>query len=65
MILWFKDKVILLNREEEISMGRPFYNPNTTSLMAPEGQGCPRCGGMVFAAEQQLAKGTVRFIKNN
>ncbi|XP_026465870.1 muscle LIM protein Mlp84B-like isoform X1 [Ctenocephalides felis] len=45
--------------EEEISMGRPFYNPNTTSLMAPEGQGCPRCGGMVFAAEQQLAKGTM------
>lgn len=45
--------------EEEISASRPFYNPDTTSIKAPPGQGCPRCGGMVFAAEQQLAKGTV------
>ncbi|XP_077293234.1 muscle LIM protein at 60A isoform X2 [Arctopsyche grandis] len=45
--------------DEEISMGRPFYNPDTTSIKAPKGQGCPRCGGMVFAAEQQLAKGTM------
>ncbi|XP_066257338.1 muscle LIM protein Mlp84B-like isoform X3 [Euwallacea similis] len=45
--------------EEEISRGRPFYNPDTTSIKAPPGQGCPRCGGMVFAAEQQLAKGTM------
>lgn len=47
-------------REEEISQSRPFYNPDTTSIKAPPGEGCPRCGGMVFAAEQQLAKGTVR-----
>jgi hypothetical protein len=45
--------------EEQISQSRPFYNPDTTSIKAPEGQGCPRCGGMVFAAEQQLAKGTM------
>ncbi|KOC67997.1 Muscle LIM protein Mlp84B [Habropoda laboriosa] len=45
--------------EEEISAGRPFYNPDTTAIKAPAGQGCPRCGGMVFAAEQQLAKGTM------
>ncbi|KAJ8947187.1 hypothetical protein NQ318_015535 [Aromia moschata] len=45
--------------EEEISSNRPFYNPDTTSIKAPPGQGCPRCGGMVFAAEQQLAKGTM------
>lgn len=38
---------------------KPYYNPNTTSILAPKGQGCPRCGGAVFAAEQQLAKGTV------
>lgn len=47
--------------EDEISSNRPFYNPDTTSIKAPPGQGCPRCGGMVFAAEQQLAKGTVSF----
>lgn len=47
--------------EEEISANRPYYNPDTTSIKAPKGQGCPRCGGMVFAAEQQLAKGTVSF----
>lgn len=46
-------------REEEISASRPFYNPDTTAIKAPAGQGCPRCGGMVFAAEQQLAKGTM------
>ncbi|KAH0809018.1 hypothetical protein GEV33_013771 [Tenebrio molitor] len=45
--------------ENEISQNRPFYNPDTTSIKAPPGQGCPRCGGMVFAAEQQLAKGTM------
>ncbi|XP_066600576.1 muscle LIM protein Mlp84B [Prorops nasuta] len=45
--------------EDEISSQRPFYNPDTTSIKAPAGQGCPRCGGMVFAAEQQLAKGTM------
>ncbi|KAK9299544.1 hypothetical protein QLX08_007455 [Tetragonisca angustula] len=45
--------------EEEISASRPFYNPDTTAIKAPAGQGCPRCGGMVFAAEQQLAKGTM------
>ncbi|XP_021184617.1 muscle LIM protein Mlp84B isoform X5 [Helicoverpa armigera] len=45
--------------EEEISASRPYYNPDTTSIKAPKGQGCPRCGGMVFAAEQQLAKGTM------
>ena len=43
-------------------MGRPFYNPDTTSIRAPAGQGCPRCGGAVFAAEQQLAKGTVSSL---
>lgn len=50
--------------EDEISQSRPFYNPDTTSIKAAPGEGCPRCGGAVFAAEQQLAKGTVsvKFI---
>lgn len=26
---------------------------------APEGEGCPRCGGYVYAAEQMLARGKV------
>lgn len=30
---------------------------DTASILAPEGQGCPRCGGAVFAAELVLAKG--------
>lgn len=53
---------ILSCSEDEISATRPFYNPDTTSIKAPPGQGCPRCGGMVFAAEQQLAKGTVSYF---
>lgn len=32
---------------------------DTTSIKAAAGEGCPRCGGAVFAAEQQLAKGTM------
>uniref|UniRef100_A0A336MTA1 CSON005688 protein n=1 Tax=Culicoides sonorensis TaxID=179676 RepID=A0A336MTA1_CULSO len=45
--------------EEEIKNSRPHAPPSTTSILAEDGQGCPRCGGVVFAAEQQLAKGTV------
>jgi len=30
--------------------------------MAPEGEGCPRCGGFVYMAEQMLAKGRVSLI---
>lgn len=29
---------------------------------APEGEGCPRCGGFVYMAEQMLAKGKVSMI---
>lgn len=29
---------------------------------APEGEGCPRCGGYVYAAEQMLARGRVSFL---
>lgn len=57
----FIKNIISTYSEDEISASRPFYNPDTTSIKAPKGQGCPRCGGMVFAAEQQLAKGTVSF----
>lgn len=28
---------------------------------APEGEGCPRCGGCVYAAEQMLARGRVSY----
>jgi DNA-directed RNA polymerase subunit RPC12/RpoP len=45
--------------EDDIPAERPFGVNNTTSIKAPDGQGCPRCGGAVFAAEQQLAKGTM------
>lgn len=32
---------------------------DTAKIQAPPGQGCPRCGGVVYAAEQVLAKGRV------
>jgi hypothetical protein len=32
---------------------------DTKTIKAPEGQGCPRCGGSVFAAELMLSKGQV------
>lgn len=30
---------------------------DTAAIQAPPGKGCPRCGGVVYAAEQVLAKG--------
>lgn len=33
--------------------------PDLSSIKATDGNGCPRCGGAVFAAEQMLARGTV------
>jgi len=30
---------------------------------APEGEGCPRCGGFVYMAEQMLAKGRVSVAR--
>lgn len=35
---------------------------DTTSIKAKPGEGCPRCGGVVFAAEQVLAKGSVSYL---
>ena len=29
---------------------------------APDGEGCPRCEGHVYAAEQMLARGRVSII---
>jgi hypothetical protein len=37
----------------------PIIDSSTTSIKAKPGEGCPRCGGVVFAAEQVLAKGNV------
>jgi hypothetical protein len=31
----------------------------TTGLKAPKGQGCPRCGFLVYAAEQMISKNRV------
>ena len=42
-----------------------FKSIDTKSIKAPEGQGCPRCGGSVFAAEQMLSKGQVCSISIN
>ena len=30
--------------------------------LAPEGEGCPRCGGYVYAAETMLARGRVNQL---
>lgn len=32
---------------------------------APEGEGCPRCGGYVYAAEQMLARGRVSPLSDS
>lgn len=56
----FNGRVIkFLSSEEEMSKNRPLPAPDTTSISAPEGTGCPRCKGAVFAAEQQLARASM------
>lgn len=45
--------------EEELSAARPFVSIDTTLIKAKAGEGCPRCGGAVFAAEQMLAKSSM------
>lgn len=38
----------------------PINNPNPSSgLKAPPGQGCPRCGYAVYAAEQMISKNRI------
>jgi hypothetical protein len=46
-----------VNSEEETAkrQARPMTK-------APEGEGCPRCGGFVYAAEQMLARGRVSLL---
>ena len=46
--------------DSDVEKIRP-ARPDTKAIQAPEGEGCPRCGGCVYAAEQMLARGTVYF----
>ncbi|CAG9765946.1 unnamed protein product [Ceutorhynchus assimilis] len=58
-ILLFQRMSITETFEDELKRKIQIYNPDTTSINALLGQGCPRCGGLVFAVEQQLAKATI------
>lgn len=49
--------LIILYRNGEVRNGA-CLEPRSI-IKAPEGQGCPRCGGFVYAAEQMLARGRV------
>lgn len=44
-------------RDDIVTSRAPLLSKNTAK--APDGQGCPRCGGFVYAAEQMLARGRV------
>jgi hypothetical protein len=54
--LIIKPTLLLANRN---GIESAMKSIDTKSIKAPEGQGCPRCGGSVFAAEQMLSKGRV------
>ncbi|KAL6447602.1 hypothetical protein ACFW04_000059 [Cataglyphis niger] len=43
--------------EGELSRGSNAILEPRAIAKAPEGEGCPRCGGYVYAAEQMLARG--------
>ncbi|XP_034185644.1 muscle LIM protein 1 isoform X6 [Osmia lignaria lignaria] len=46
-----------LKSSEELSRGSNAVLESRAIAKAPEGEGCPRCGGYVYAAEQMLARG--------
>ncbi|CAL8115876.1 unnamed protein product [Orchesella dallaii] len=48
---------ILPNEENDTQ--RPSYVSDTSKIKAAPGEGCPRCGGAVFAAEQMLARNSI------
>lgn len=49
----------------ELSRGSNAILEPRAIAKAPEGEGCPRCGGYVYAAEQMLARGRVSFLHEN
>lgn len=64
----FELKFHLFNAYRDASHAPPA--PKTTlldtqAILAPKGEGCPRCGGAVYAAEQVLAKGSVSIIRKH
>ncbi|XP_035734560.1 muscle LIM protein Mlp84B-like isoform X4 [Vespa mandarinia] len=46
-----------LKSSEELARGSNAVLEPRAIAKAPEGEGCPRCGGYVYAAEQMLARG--------
>lgn len=46
-----------LKSSEELARGSNAILEPRAIAKAPEGEGCPRCGGYVYAAEQMLARG--------
>lgn len=46
---------------DDVVVNRAVLLP-TAIAKAPEGEGCPKCGGYVYAAEQMLARGRVSML---
>ncbi|XP_072743647.1 muscle LIM protein 1 isoform X6 [Anoplolepis gracilipes] len=51
--------------EGEFSRGSNAILEPRAIAKAPEGEGCPRCGGYVYAAEQMLARGRLAIRRNS
>lgn len=54
---------MFFHREEIVTSRAPLL-PKAIAK-APDGEGCPKCGGYVYAAEQMLARGRVSIRKLN
>lgn len=54
---------ISINRNGDVIRNGACLEPRVI-LKAPDGQGCPRCGGWVYAAEQMLARGRVSILSH-
>ncbi len=51
--------IILCTKNVLLNSNRPDPITEKPYTKAPEGEGCPRCGAHVYAAEQMLARGRV------
>lgn len=55
----YKIEIYIYNKIFYISSEEAAKKPVRPMAQAPEGEGCPRCGAYVYAAEQMLARGRV------
>ena len=53
---------VILSRHYCFSRNGQTKTTGDNIIQAPDGQGCPRCGGFVYHADQVFSKGELRIF---